>query len=182
MIELSLLIISTTILVYLTPLDYSILQLTINTAKPPKTVGVYSKSLPFELPSSYLLMSTYMMFEYFVSFFLILPEFVSSILILNSSVLRLFPLKVFWARPILPTHYNNPKEFISKYIQLAPGRWLIRLGLISAIAMKYSIPYVDLLKYQSFKKELWSNRGNHGFLMAGNLKSTTIQRLWVALE
>ena len=56
MILFSFLMMPKTIVVYLLPLAYPILQQTRNPAKLPKTVVVYSKSLPFVLPASYLLL------------------------------------------------------------------------------------------------------------------------------
>ena len=50
----------TTNTVYLLLLAYYILHLKRNPAKPPKTVGSYSKYFPFVFPASYLLLSTYM--------------------------------------------------------------------------------------------------------------------------
>ena len=84
----------TTIVVYLLPFAYSILQDTINKAKPSKTVDVYAKSPPFSFPASYLLILTYIMSAYLVSFLLFISGFVSSTLVVNPWDSRFFPLKV----------------------------------------------------------------------------------------
>ena len=114
--------IPTTIVIYLVPFAYSILQLTRNPDKPPNTVGVYSKPLPFVFSYCYLLLSTYMMSVSFVSFLLILSIFVSSTLILNSWESILFPRKVDQSRLILPTDCNKTKDFLPKPTKLVPGR------------------------------------------------------------
>ena len=148
----SFLTIPTTIIMYLLPFSYYIFQLTRNPAEPPKTVGVYSKYIPFVFPASYLLIYTYMMSASFVSFLLIISGFVISTLIFYSWVSRLFPRKLGRASLIFPTDCNDPKAFLTKCTKLSPVQRLIRLGLLSAIFMADSIPNVDLLQYQSFKK------------------------------
>ena len=83
MIIFSFLTMPTTIMLYLLPLTYSIIQLTRNPANPYNTVGVYSKSLNFSFPSFYLLLSTCMMSAFFVSLFMILSGFFISTMIVN---------------------------------------------------------------------------------------------------
>ena len=174
MILFSFLRLPTTIIVYLIPLYYSIIQLTRNPAKSPKTMGVYSESLPFVFSSIYLPLFSYMVSESFVYFLLVLYGFFSSTLIFNSWSSRIFPRKVFWDRPIVPTDYSDFKEFLSKQIKLAPVWWILRLGILSAIVMEDLIPNVDLLQDQYFNQELQSHYRNHEFLMTYNLKSASI--------
>ena len=109
MIILSFLKMTMTIVVYLLPLAYSILQLTINLAKPSKTLGVYSKSLHFVFLGSYIMVLTYMISASFVYFLTILSVFVSNTLVFNTWVSIFFPCKVFQARMIVPTDYDDPK-------------------------------------------------------------------------
>ena len=73
-------------------------------------------------------------------------------MILNSWVSRLFPQKVGQASPVVPTDCNDQKEFPPKCTNLAPGRLLLRLGLLAAISMEDSITNVDIIQYQSNKK------------------------------
>ena len=120
-----------TIMLYLLPLAYFILQLMINTSKPPKTLGIYSKSLPFAFPDSYLLISTYMMSSSFVSLLLVLSVFVSSTIIVNPWASIFFPRKVVWSRPVVPTDYDDPKEFLPKRTKLSSGWRLLLLGLLA---------------------------------------------------
>ena len=95
---------------------------------------------------------------------------------------RFFPHKLVRARLIVPTDYDKTKDFLPQRTKLAPGRRLLRLGLLAVIAMSDSIPIIDLLQYKSFKKDIWSHHGNHGSLMTGNMKSSAIKNLFVVLE
>ena len=131
--------ITTFIVLYLIPLAYSILQLTKKPANPSYNVDVFSKSFPFASPVSYLLLLTYMVSESFVSFLLILSEFVISTLILYPWASILFPRNFIRARPIVPTDYEDPNEFLLKCTKLVPGRKLIFLGLLATITMPDSL-------------------------------------------
>jgi hypothetical protein len=77
---------------------------------------------------------------------------------------------------------DDPKEFLPKRSKLAPGRRLLRLGLLAAIAMADSVPNADLVTDKDLKRSLRSHRGSHGYLMTANLKDASLERLRVILE
>ena len=130
----------------------------------------------------YIMLSTYMISASFVSFLFIISVFVIRNIILNSWASIFFPRKVVWARPIVPTDYDNPKYFLPKRTKLAPGRQLLRLGLQAAIEMADLITNVYLLQEKYFNKDIQSYHENHGFLMTGNFNSDSIKKLRLVLE
>ena len=91
-------------------------------------------------------MLTYMISASFVSFLLILSGFFSKNMVLDSWESRLFPRKVVWARPIVPTDNEEPNNFLPKLTKLSPGRRMLRLGLLAAIEMEYLIPNDGILQ------------------------------------
>ena len=145
-------------------------------------MDVYSKSLPFVFPASYLLISTYIMSVSFVSFLLIIFVFVNSNMIVNPWASRFFPRKVFWAGPIVPTDYDYPKEFFPKCTNIAPGRRLLCLFLLAVITMTDLVSNLGLLQDRYFKKDIWSRCLNHRFLMNGDLNSSANKKPCVVLE
>jgi hypothetical protein len=93
-----------------------------------------------------------------------------------------FSTKAPNAPPKTSDEYNDPKQFLPKRSKLAPGRRLLHLGLLAAIAMADSVSNIGLQTNKTFKRGIHRHRGSHGFLMTSNLKSESIEQLRVILE
>jgi hypothetical protein len=116
--------------------------------------AVQAQSLPFAFPASYIILSAYMLCASFVSFLQVISGFITKV-----------PSSSPWSEQFLsPTDpqappetfhdFDEPQQFLPKRSKLAPGRRLLRLGLMAAISMADSIPDIDLLQDKSLKRDL----------------------------
>jgi hypothetical protein len=118
----------------------------------------------------------------FVSFLLIMAGLMSSMLVTSPWMAHVFSTKAPDAPPKTSDEYNDPKQFLPKRSKLAPGRRLLCLGLLAAIAMADSVPNIELQTDKTFKSGIRRHRGSHGFLMTANLKNESIEQLGVIVE
>jgi hypothetical protein len=118
----------------------------------------------------------------FVSFILALSGLIASMLTVSPWTESILPKRVPEAAPENFYDYKDSSQFLPKRTKLAPGRHILCLGLLAAVAMADSIPSIDLQAKKHFKKSVRSSRGRHGFLMTANLKDATIEQLRVVLE
>jgi hypothetical protein len=110
----------------------------------------YVRSLPFAFSRRYVLLSAYMMSASFVSFILI-SSGLGTIMSVASPWSSHSPPTLVPEAPTKTTDNRaTPQEFLPKRSRkLAPGKRLLRLGLLAAIAMADSVPKFDLTRNSS---------------------------------
>ena len=131
-------------------------------------------------PLTYLVFSSYMMSMSFVATLL-----GSSVLTYdNFHTLRWWRKQRVYPRPPSPEPPDDPSDFMPKRSRgkHGPSRCLLRLALLSSIAISDTIPDIDLKIERSIKRDLIIHQNARGFLVNDRLKPSDLDRLCVVLE
>ena len=139
-------------------------------------------SSPFAYPATYLILSTYMLTSAFVSFMLGYAGHTGWIPVTNPWMDRRNR-----PSPHIPPNSNSDKENAEQFAPQrtrghAPGKKLLRMALLAAIARSDGTPELSLALNQSPKQELRKHRGPSGFLITGAIKPADISRLKTVLQ